>query len=198
MKFNQSIQVIFFSLIITFATTTKILAVEKLKEQHYNNDEEKIKKGKQCISRYKEKVTAKVAEDWDSVIRLSKLASLECKNIFDDKFTSEIHQDLANAYYAQSKFKDALLVSNTCTAVYYANYGCHIEKSRALIALGKKVEAKESLRISKKIGELALDDAHRNLQKATSENDKELYTLTISNIKVHIQLIDVLSKVLAQ
>ena len=206
MKIIPSIPFVLFFIIANFPFTipsafyaeTDSLAVEKIKEKRLEKEERELKKKEQCISLTNEETAALVANDWENLDRLAKAYAVECKGVFDAQWLSGAHENIAIANNAQGKFKYALAASDVCAKTYYGNPGCHIQKSRALIALGRKAEAEKSLEISEKLARHALEGAHRDLNQARSELDKELHTSSVARSEGYLNLIESMRTNLAQ
>lgn len=173
-------------------------AVERIKEKRLEKKERELKKKEQCISLKNEETAALVAKDWENLDRLARIYVGECKDVFEAQWLSGAHENIAIANNAQGKFKYALVASNACVKAYYGSPGCHIQKSRALVALGEKAEAVKSLDISERLARHALEGAQHDLNQAYSELDKELYTSRISQHESYLYLIDAMRSELAQ
>jgi hypothetical protein len=170
----------------------------KIKEKQLKKEEWELKRKNECISRRNEETAALVAKDWENLDILARAYVRECKDVFDPQWLSRAHENIAIAKNAQGKFKDALVASNECAKAYYGSPGCHIQKSSALIALGKKAEALKSLDISERLAHHGLEGAKRNLNQAYYELDKELYTSIISEHESQLYLIDSMRSELTQ
>lgn len=151
-----------------------------------------------CISLHNEKTAALVADDWENLDRLAREYIKKCKGVFDADWLSGAYENIALANNSRGKFKSALIASESCVKAYYGSPGCHIEKAKALMSIGKISEAKEALDISEKLAGHALEGAQWNFNHARSELDKELYTSYISRYESSLELINYLRTKLAQ
>lgn len=170
----------------------------RIKEKRLEKEERELKKKEKCISLKNEETAALVAKDWGNLDRLARAYTRECKGVFEAEWLSGAHENIAIANNAQGKYKNALVASNACAKAYYGSPGCHIQKSRALIALGEKTEAVKSLDISERLARHALEIAQHDLNQAYSELDKELYTSKIYQHNSYLDFIDSMRSELAQ
>ena len=104
---------------------------------------------------------------------LSNEYVLLCKGVADPEDLSVAYENIANANNRLERHKAALTAAESCIRTYYANPGCHIEKSDALIAMGRKSEAWKSLEISERLARHALEGAKERLNNAKSDFDRK-------------------------
>lgn len=192
------IALFFFHHPLAYSAESDSEAVERIKEKRLEKEERQLKKEEQCISLTNERTAALTAEDWENLDRLARTYVANCKGVFEPHWLSGAYENIATANNAQEKFKHALVASDTCVKAYYSSPGCHIEKSRALMALGRKIECGKSLDISERLARHALEGAQRDLNRAYSELYKELYTAKISQNEAYLSLIDSMRSELAQ
>lgn len=138
-----------------------------------------VKKIEQCISLTNEQTAALVAEDWENLERLAKDYITKCKEVVSSEDLSSRVVNIAMANNELGKPRLALAAAETCLKTYYGTPGCHIEKTRALIALGRKDEARKSLDISERITQHALENANRDFERSRFEIEKELHRSSI-------------------
>jgi tetratricopeptide (TPR) repeat protein len=160
--------------------------------------EKDIEKLKRCISKRNEMTAAMVARDWQNLERLGNEYLLVCKGGTDPEDLSVAYAHIAIANNRLEKYRSALTAAESCIKAYYANPGCHIEKSEALIALGRKSEAWKSLEISEKLARHALDTAKQELNDARSELDRKNQTSKIDLYNTQLLLIESIRSELAR
>ena len=148
---------------------------------HAETKSNEVKKKEQCISLKKEQAAALVARDWENLERLAKDYIAKCKEVFSSQDLSGCFVDIAIANNELGKPRLALAAAEMCIEIYYGNPGCHIEKTRALIALGRKAEARKSLDISERLTRHALENAKRELESSSSEIEKNLHRSSINH-----------------
>ena len=81
---------------------------------------------------------------------------------------------------------------------YYGNPGCHFQKTRALIALGRKAEARKSLDISERLTRHALENAKRKIERSRFEIEKELHRSSINLYESQLFYIETMRSRLAE
>jgi hypothetical protein len=133
-------------------------------------DMEKIKG---CISKMSERTAAIAAKDWEMLDRLSNEFLLLCKGVADPGDLSVAYENIAMANNQLERHKTALTAAESCIRAYYANPGCHIQKSYVLIAIGRQSEAWKSLEISERLALHALEGAKERLNNARSDFDRK-------------------------
>jgi len=146
----------------------------------------------QCISLIEQCTAAIVARDWDNLERISKDRVKYCKGVEKTEDLSYGYADIAMANNNQGRPTLALDACESCIKTYYGNPRCHIEKSQALIKLGRKKEALDVLDIAEKLVDHNLKINERDLSNAYSSVDKEFYEAKKNNLETNLSYINFL------
>jgi len=159
-------------------------------QQNIEKQELKTKKQEQCISLTNEQSAALVAQDWENLERLAKDYLSKCRGFISSQELSDRAVNITIAYYELGRFKQAIVSADACIKIYYGNSGCHILKAKSLFALGNRTAAIKTLDISDRIAHHALEGAKHDLERASSELDKELYGSFVNKFESELQHIE--------
>jgi S1-C subfamily serine protease len=129
-----------------------------------------------CITIMKERAAALATQDWSYLERLANRYLQNCEGSLDSEDYSEAYCHLAMAHMNRDNAMAALEASEKCIDVFYANFGCHVEKVRALLYLGRQSEARTAFEIAEKIAAHVIKINERKLSEASQPLYKELYS----------------------
>jgi len=136
-----------------------------------------------CIDGMNDRTAALVAQDWQNLERLSESYLKMCKGVFDSENISSTYEHIATANIMLGNPKKSLTASDACIETYYANTGCHLERSVALIRLRRMSEARVELdRVDKLIAHRT-EISKRDLVSARTALDKELIESRLNNLE---------------
>ena len=136
-----------------------------------------------CIAGINERTAALVAEDWQSLERFAEKYIRTCKGMFDAEDFSGAYEAIADANIAIGNPKKAVAAADACIATFYANTGCHVQKSVALLELNRIPEARSALDRAEKLIVHKTETAMRDLRNAGQGQEKELVEANINMLR---------------
>ncbi|MGA2228214.1 MAG: hypothetical protein ABSH41_27590 [Syntrophobacteraceae bacterium] len=128
----------------------------------------------ECIEQMKNENAAYAAKDWPQLERIARRVIQSCSGI-DPDIVASAYQNISTACNETNRPKEALDAAVSCIEFSYAySAGCHIEKIRALMALGRFAEAKASLEIAERLLRQLLSQTELCIRNARSSSEREL------------------------
>lgn len=137
------------------------------------SETERSKVVEKCIFLRNEVAASMTALDWPNLDRLSKEYLKTCRVVLDQKDLAIAHENIAIASIELGNYKQSILDTAACIRIHYANPGCHLLKSEALLLSGMKKEGYEELDIAERLAEHALANAKYERERASSGVDRE-------------------------
>jgi hypothetical protein len=144
--------------------------------------EKSLAQQKRCINQINQRTAALVAQDWSELERLSEHFIKTCENAFDAEVASSAYEQIALSNVTLRNPTKALEASNLCIRLSYSNSGCHLQKTEALIQLGRIADAKSSLDKTERLVQHQLEQSVRDLRDARTALDRELLEARLANL----------------
>lgn len=134
-----------------------------------------------CVTAINEQTAALVAQDWQSLERISDAYLKACKGVLDAEGLSEAHAGISNANNKLGKPRKALAAADTCIQISYSNTGCHLQRFLSLVALKRLSDAQQTLDRVDRLLEHKQKVAKRELETSQNATDKEWLSARINN-----------------
>lgn len=135
-----------------------------------------------CTNRIEQRTGALIARDWDRLESESRAYVRDCAKVFGAEDLAQAYENMSIAQFEAGKVQAVLLTVDRCLSAYYATPGCHLHRVKALLALRRSTEAKESLERAERLVESGIQRLEREMVTLRG-SEKELADAQLDDLR---------------